>query len=110
MEGYVPGESFNAAKLMPGDQAELLMTLYSGQDYRILVCNQQNIPAVEFQVLDAEQNILFNNVDKEMVNHFDFRVAGTQNLTVKIKVPSKKNLSGITPQGCVAIMLGTKLP
>ncbi len=109
LAGYVPGENFNAAKFMPGDQAELSMTMYSGQDYRLLICGQKNIPAVEFEVLDAEQNVLFNNTENEMVNHFDFRVAGTQNLLVRIKVPGKSNPSGISPQGCVAIMLGTKM-
>ncbi|HKL03478.1 MAG TPA: hypothetical protein VJ911_07365, partial [Cryomorphaceae bacterium] len=38
MNGYVPAENFNAAKLLPGDIAEVRMTFYGGEDYRILVC------------------------------------------------------------------------
>ena len=108
MGEYIPSENFNAAKLQPGDEAEVEMTFYGGEDYRLLVCSQELLGEVEFQLLDLEGNVLFNNVDKEMASHFDFKVGGTQNLMVRIKV-SDNNSAALAPQGCVAIMLGSKV-
>ncbi len=108
MGEYIPGESFNAAKLKAGDEAEVEMTFYSGEDYRLLVCNHPVLGQVEFQVLDANGTVLFDNTAKENTDHFDFRVAGTKTFLVKLKAADQPDNS-VNPQGCVAIMIGRKL-
>lgn len=108
MGEYIPSENFNAAKLQPGDEAEVEMTFYGGQDYRLLVCSQALLGDVEFQILDLEDNVIFNNAENDMTSHFDFKVGGTQNLKVRLKV-SDNNSASLAPQGCVAIMVGSKV-
>jgi hypothetical protein len=108
LEGYVVNESFNAARLMPGDEAEVDLTFFGGQDYRLVVCGQANLPKVEFQVLDKDKIVVFDNREKGLAEYFDFRMAGTQNLTVRLKVPGKSSASGMTAQGCVALLVGRK--
>jgi hypothetical protein len=108
MAGFVPGENFNAARLMPGDEAEMKMAFSKGEDYRLFICYQPVLEGVEFQILDTENNILFDNREHELTNTFDFRVPDTQELRVNIKVAKGSNKQ-ITPQGCVAILVGTKV-
>lgn len=108
MGEYIPAENFNAAKLLPGDQAEVTMTFYGGEDYRLLVCSQEILGDVMFQVLDTDENILFDNATEELTNTFDFRVAGTQEFIIRLLVSDNPD-APLDPQGCVAIMVGKKV-
>jgi hypothetical protein len=108
MGGYVPGESFNAAKLFPGDMAEVDMTFYSGVDYRLLICSHEVLGDVRFQLSDEEGEVLYDNADHEFKPNFDFRLEGTQTLKLKLTVPENEDAT-LKPQGCVAILLGRKL-
>jgi hypothetical protein len=108
MGDYVPAENFNAAKLQPGDVAEVEMTFYGGEDYRLLICGHELLGDIAFQLLDTEDNLLFDNAEHEMTQHFDFKVEGTQNLKVKINV-SPNTDAALNPQGCVAILVGRKV-
>lgn len=106
MGEYVPGENFNAAKLLSGDEAEMKMTFNSGQDYRLLVCTHDILGDVQFSVVDDRGNVLHDNSENGYEPAFDFRVAGTQELIVKIQIPESS--SNLNPQGCVAILVGRK--
>lgn len=108
MGEYVPSENFSAAKFMPGDEAELAMTFSKGEDYRLLICSQSTLGDVGFKIFDADKNLLFDNSEKEFADSFDFRVPGTQELTVAVKVPDGNNKT-LSPQGCVAIIVGKKV-
>ena len=57
---YTPNETFNSAVLIPGDEAELNMTFYAGQEYRMFVCNDEIIGDVNYRVLDADKKEVFN--------------------------------------------------
>lgn len=108
MGEYIPNENFNGARLSPGDMAEVSMTFYADEKYRLLVCSHPSIGDVDFQVVNSRGETLFNNTEKDNPNYFDFSLEGTQELTVKLKVsPDKKSI--LTPQGCVAIMVGKLL-
>lgn len=109
MKGFIPGESFNAVKLFPGDQAEVEMTFYSDVDYRLLVCSHDNLGDVNFQLVDKEDNVVYDNASKDYSEFFDFRLEGTRSFLLKIKVPEQEESAAIKPQGCVAILLGRKL-
>ncbi len=98
----------NMAVLNPGDVAELIVTFYKGQDYRLLVCAQDNLGKVEFKLLDSERNTLFFNKDHDMVNYWDFHSNSTQQLIVQVRVPTIEEEVAITPSGCVSILVGFK--
>jgi hypothetical protein len=108
LEGFIPGESFNAVKLFPGDAAEVEMTFYSEVDYRLLVCSHEVLGDVNFQLVDKDGEVIYDNADREYSEFFDFRLEGTRTFGLKIKVPEQSD-SSINPQGCVAILLGRKL-
>lgn len=105
MGDYIPSENFNGAKLSPGDMAEVKMTFYAGEKYRLLICSHPMIGNVDFQVLDKEGVTIYNNTEDNQSDHFDFSLVGTQELTIILKV-SPENKSALNPQGCVAILVG----
>lgn len=100
-------ENFSGAKMMPGDEAEMTTTFYGGVDYRLLICHHPMLAGAEFQVIDSDNQVLYDNKNHDGSTIFDFRLAGTDELTIKLKITGNGN-SDINPQGCVAILLGKK--
>ena len=58
-EHYTHDGNYHAAILVEGEEAELYKTFYSDMEYRVAICGEENLPNVEFMVLDASRNILF---------------------------------------------------
>lgn len=110
LEGYVQNDNFNSAVLIPGDEAELLLTFYAGKEYRLLVCGHPVLGDLEFEVLDTDDEVIYTNVDEENEADakFDFKVATTQQLIVRIRVPEAESTSTLIHEGCVSVMIGSK--
>lgn len=110
LEGYVQNDNFNSAVLIPGDEAELLLTFYAGKEYRLLVCGHPVLGDLEFEVLDTDDEVIYTNVDEENKadSKFDFKVATTQQLVVRIRVPEAESSSTLIHEGCVSVMIGSK--
>jgi hypothetical protein len=111
LEGYVQNDNFNSAVLIPGDEAELLLTFYAGKEYRLLVCGHPILGDLEFEVLDTDDQVIYSNRDAaegDEKNKFDFKVATTQQLIVRIRVPEPEEASTLIHEGCVSVMVGSK--
>ncbi len=106
LEGYVQNDNYNSAMLVPGDEAELLLTFYGGKEYRMVLCAHPILGLVEFEVKDTNGELIYagNSDDKQI---FDFKMANTQQLIVKIKV-TEQTSSVSTHEGCVSVMVGAK--
>jgi hypothetical protein len=98
----------NMAVLNPGDVAELVVTFYKGQDYRLFVCSQENLGKIEFKLLDSERNTLFYNKEHDYVNFWDFHSNATQQLIVQVRVPQIEEEVAVAASGCVSILIGFK--
>jgi len=108
LEPYVYNGQLNSAVLNEGDVAELLLTFYGGQDYRIFICSQEVLGQVEFKLLDTDRNTIFDNTDQEKIDHWDFSANSTQQLIVQVKVPDNAAANEIVNSGCVSILIGFK--
>ncbi|MBI5541314.1 MAG: hypothetical protein HY951_14705 [Bacteroidia bacterium] len=108
LKPYVYNGQLNSAVLNEGDVAELLLTFYSGQDYRIYVCAQEMLGNLEFKLLDTDRNTLFYNKDHDFVKFWDFKSNSTQQLIVQVRVPQAEVKSEIIQSGCVSILVGFK--
>jgi hypothetical protein len=95
----------NSAVLFPGDKADIMLTFYSGQKYRLLVCSEEQLGNVSFRVMDVDRNEIYNSKDSES-DSFDFKVASTQQLIVEVNVPESETTHDMDYQGCVAILVG----
>lgn len=110
LEGYIQNDNFNSAVLIPGDEAELLLTFYAGKEYRLLVCGHPVLGDLQFEVLDTDEQLIYSNDGKEgdAQSSFDFKVAATQQLIVRIRVPDTESPSTLLHEGCVSVMVGSK--
>ena len=106
LTGYVHDGNYHAAILTEGEEAELYKTFYSGQNYRLAICGSETLPDIEFQVVDAYKNVLFDNKQKNMASTWDFKLESSQQLKIVVKVPVANQKSEFPNSGCVAIMFG----
>ncbi|HCA83499.1 MAG TPA: hypothetical protein DEP18_06900, partial [Flavobacteriales bacterium] len=102
---YLHNGQVNNAILVPGDKAELLLTFFAGQEYRLMICSMPVLGAVSFRVLDSDRNPIYESKKNPSQNYFDFKVASTQQLIVEINVPEAKPNNDIVPEGCVSVLI-----
>lgn len=98
----------NSATLVAGQKVQLEMTFYSGQNYRIVVCAQDVLGKVDFRLLDADKNVVFDSHENNSPDHWDFNLKSTQQLFVEVSVPKSDAPNGIVSNGCVALLVGFK--
>ncbi|MFH2141530.1 MAG: hypothetical protein ABIJ97_03845 [Bacteroidota bacterium] len=103
---YVHDGIYNATVLSEGETAELFKTFYSGQDYRLAICGDDKLPPIEFQVLDADRNVLFDNKKSKYTNVWDFKLESSQMLIIAIQVQTTDELNDEILSGCVALLIG----
>lgn len=102
---YIYNGQLNSAVLNEGDIAELMLTFYSNQDYRIVVCSAEELGNVKFRLVDAQGQEIFSNTDHEMIDHWDFHTNSTQQLTVEVSV-LESDEETLSKSGCVSILIG----
>lgn len=105
---YIHDGNFNAAILTEGEDAELYKTFYAGQNYRIYICASDALPGIEFQVLDVNRNVLYDNRKNNFSKVWDFKLESSQQLIISLRVKSSEGESEELVSGCVAIMFGIK--
>jgi len=104
---YVHDGNYHAAILSEGQEAELYKTFHGGQDYRLAICGDDNLPDIEFRVMDTDRNLLYTNRDDDYNITWDISVESTEQLLISVKVPAGEgNSQGGPESGCVAIMFG----
>lgn len=109
MAPYKFNETFNAAQLAPGEEATVDLTFYSGQEYRLIVCAHPILGAINWQLMDANGKSIYESTPETPSDHFDFKVATTQKLTVHIDVPkADSGGNNLLTVGCVGILVGHK--
>jgi len=106
LKEYTHDGKMNFVQLYAGDKAEIKLTFYSGQKYRLLTCT--DFEEVTIIVKDTDGNPVFKSEGKSMAS-FDFRMGSTQQLVVEIKVPYSDNTTHeLDMTGCVSIITGVK--
>lgn len=103
---YIYNGQLNSAVLNEGDFAELMLTFYSNQEYRIVVCAAEELGQVIFRLLDMNGNEIFTNEDHNMIDHWDFATNSTQQLRVEVSVPESEKKGELYKSGCVSILVG----
>lgn len=106
---YTHDGNYHAAVLMEGEEAELYKTFYSGMDYRLVICNEETIPALEFTVFDASRNVIFSNKEDKNIKSWDFKLESSQQLRLVLKVASSGQAGTQPSSGCVSIMFGFRV-
>ena len=106
---YTHDGNYHAAVLAEGEEAELYKTFYSDMEYRVAVVGEDNLPGVEFKLIDANKNVLYsNNIDGKISKTWDFKLQSSQQLKLVVNVASTNKAGQAPANGCVAIMFGFK--
>lgn len=105
---YIHDGNYNADILTEGEEADMYKTFYSGMHYRLAICGAEPLSKIEFQVLDAYKNVLYDNRNHELAMTWDFRPESSQQLRIVIKVPVSNKQAEYPLSSCVAIMFGFK--
>ncbi|RLD61674.1 MAG: hypothetical protein DRJ01_07495 [Bacteroidetes bacterium] len=100
---YTHNGVYVTQKINQGETIELYKTFFSNQDYRILICSDNNLPKIEFQILDINRNIIFDNKKNNFSNIWDFYFNTNLQTIVSIHVPKDKNNN---KSGCIAVLIG----
>ncbi len=104
---FIYNGQYNSVVLSEGDIAELVMTCYSGQEYRIFLCTEDKLGKVIFNLYDSDRTLIYSNKDHNYANYWDFAPGETQQLSVEVVVP-KTTKTGTPLRGCITILAGFK--
>ncbi len=105
---YVHDGNYHAAILTEGEEAELYKTFYAGQEYKLAICGSDALPDIQFKVIDAYRNVLYDNTENNNTKTWEFKLESSQQLKIAVKVPKTSEDSDYPASGCVAIMFGFK--
>jgi hypothetical protein len=105
---FTQNGQMNTSTLSSGQKTQLNITFLAGQDYRILVCGQEQLGDITFKVLDLQHKVVFDSKQNNSPDFWDFRVKNTQQFIVEVAVPESDSPSSVPPSGCVSIMVGFK--
>jgi hypothetical protein len=83
-------------------------TFSSGMHYRLAICGAEPLTKIEFQIIDAYKNILYDNRDHGLAMTWDFELESSQHLRIVLKVPVSNKQAEYPLSSCVAIMFGFK--
>ncbi|NOU61241.1 hypothetical protein [Marinifilum caeruleilacunae] len=102
---YTFNGQLNNAVLSQGETAELQLTFYKDQEYRVLVEGEDQLGKLHFQLFDTEYNLLYDNADEDHTKLWDFMVESTDDFIIRVLVPENKEKEELE-SGCVSILVG----
>ncbi|NBG67183.1 hypothetical protein [Acidiluteibacter ferrifornacis] len=106
LQPFISNGQMNAAKLAPGESAELQISFSKGLKYRLLLCTSDFLGEVEMIILDQNKNKLFNDQVEKNTSFWDFKAEASQVLTIQVKAPENTSENELMGLGCVTIMSG----
>jgi hypothetical protein len=105
LQPYIHDGGYHAVIMSPGEEAEVYKTIFAGQQYRLYICVDNQLPGVEFVVTDIRRNVLFDNRKNDNVRFWDFRPEASQQIKVTIRIPRIQGSTEII-HGCVGMLFG----
>lgn len=111
MPGLAPflhNGQLNSTTLSPGESAEMQMTFYSGQEYRLLICGQEILGTISFKVSDMDKKSLFDSREHNNATSWDFKMTSTQQIVIEVIVPNAKSTNDLNQSACVSMLVGYK--
>lgn len=94
--------------LQKGDHAEMSMTFFAGQSYRIMLNSADATEGVYFRVKNSDGAVYFTNASQPDVSYYDFISANTEQLIIEMIVPEGVQNSDEIASTCVSVVVGCK--
>ena len=107
LESYVPSDKFNSLRMVEGEEAEVNLIFVANHDYRVVICSQEILGDVEFEILTDRGQVIYSSKDNVGKSYFDFSTTSTEKLQVIIRVSEDESTTGMMHEGCVTVMIGS---
>ncbi len=107
LKPYLNTQQLCNTVLLSGDKTQLSSTFYYGDEYRLLVCAQEQLGKIQLNIKDAQNNIIFTTKGYGVIM-WDFNVESTQELTLEVVTPPVPDNETVEKSGCVSILMGFK--
>jgi hypothetical protein len=104
---FIHNGQMNTTLLKEGGKMESILTFYSGQDYRILICSEETLENVTFVVSDMTGKMLYDSKAHNNTDFWDFKVKTTTEMKVEVFAGTNEGGNG-TATGCVSVLVGFK--
>jgi len=105
---YIFNGQLNSSLLNEGDVAELILTFYANQEYRVAICAEDHLGKIDWKLYDTQNNLLFDSKKQNKAQLWDFTSTATQQIKLELEVPEALNPIAQSRHGCVAILIGFK--
>ncbi len=103
LDPYIHDGHFNAIKMVPGEDVDMVKTFFTGQSYMVVICADPNLPQPEFTITDDKGKEVFSNRKKGELE-WEFTPKKSQRLTINVKIPHSETKQNVS--GCVGIVVG----
>lgn len=107
LDPYIHDGNYNATYMEEGESAELYKTFFKGENYRLVVSGIDELPQIHIRLLDDQRNVMFDNLNHNFVNVWNFTAENTGTMIVHIKIPDAEENKKIIG-GCIAILFGVE--
>ncbi|WP_372754387.1 hypothetical protein [Labilibaculum sp.] len=109
LAGYAYAGNCIGILLKGEEKVELHKAFFSGQEYRVVVGCEDFSPRIHFCILDSDQNLIFDNMESNYLDHFDFELDEAMNLIIVLDLDQDENRKIGKESSCVSVLIGVKL-
>ena len=107
LDGYMLSGRMYGGYMSQGQEVDIVVVLNGGQAYRLVSCSKPNLGQIRVQLIDSHNKVVFDNVDHDFVQNWDFEVKSTQEFTIRTFIPSADK-TATTVRDCSIMLIGNK--
>lgn len=103
---FVHNGQLNSVNLAAGESATLRASFYSGQEYKIVMCDNKEVQKIYFEIRNVDDDELLYSSRGKSDQTWNFNVSNTQELIINIIAPDTEVDTDKPPVGCMALLIG----
>ncbi len=104
LKPYIPTEQTYSTTMLNGENINVRMTFYYGDDNRVLICADDALGKIQLNLRNSSNKIVFTTKSYGTIQ-WDFNVENTQDMTLEI-ITSDNTTEGLDKAGCVTVYVG----
>ncbi|MBN8702542.1 MAG: hypothetical protein J0M08_05730 [Bacteroidetes bacterium] len=107
LKPYIANDQLYSTTMLNDTKIEVPMTFYYGDEYRMVICAEEQLGKIELNLKDMNNNVIYTTKSYGTIM-WDFNVDVTQDLTIEIKTQEGSKEETLDKSGCVTILVGFK--
>lgn len=107
LDDYMVSGRIYGGYMSQGQEIDIVVVLNGGQQYRLVNCTKPILGNIRVQLIDSDNNVVFDNVDHDFIRNWDFAVKSTQEFIIRTYIPSADK-TATTVRDCSMVLIGSK--